>query len=147
MNTVSKAWVGVVSVMFLTACSMTARQADADTTAPVFAKFGAFNRHDVAAIREIYAPAAVLESPDYPSLTGNVRIGETYTRIFDAISDARDSIQSEAHIGDRVYVQFVMTGHLNDPAHTPIAAKIFSIYTVNAGHIVHDSTYYDRKGS
>jgi ketosteroid isomerase-like protein len=98
MNTVSKALVGVVSVMFLTACSMTERRADADTTASVFEKFEAFNRHDAAAIREIYAPEAMLESPDYPSLTGNLRIGDKYTRIFDSISDARDSIQSKAHI-------------------------------------------------
>lgn len=108
-------------------------------------KFEAFDRHDVATIQDIYGADAVLHSPDYPELVGNAPIADTYRRIFAAIPDAKDVVQSSVVIGDKVYAQFVLTGHFGGAADKPIHAPIMSIYTVKDRHIVADTTYYDRK--
>src|SRR5690349_4026388 len=79
-------------------------QANAETT--VRQKFAAFNRHDADAIQSIYGVNAVLHSPDYPDLTGNAPIADTYRKLFATIPDATDEIQSFDAIGDKVYVQF-----------------------------------------
>ena len=118
-------------------------QPDAETT--VRQKFAAFNRHDAETIQNIYGANAVLHSPDYPGLTGNVPIASTYRQLFAAIPDARDEIRSFDAIGDKVYVQFTLTGHWGgDPGHG-LQVRIMSIYTVKDGHIADDTTYYDRK--
>src|SRR6184192_1466472 len=81
-------------LFFLLASGMTAAttsaasSADAKSNDPVQRKFAAFNKHDVDAIEQIYASDATLRSPDYPSLTGNSRIADTYRKIFDAVPDA-----------------------------------------------------------
>jgi ketosteroid isomerase-like protein len=108
-------------------------------------KFEAFDRHDVAAIENIYAADATLRSPDYPDLKGNSRIADTYRRVFDAIADAKDNVESLDRSGDKVYAQFVLTGHLKSAADKPVSVRILSVYTVKGGHIIGDSTYYDRK--
>jgi ketosteroid isomerase-like protein len=108
-------------------------------------KFSAFNRHDAAAIQGIFAADAVLHSPDYPELTGNAQIADTYRGIFAAIPDAQDDIQDLGASGDKVYVQFIMSGHLKGAQDKPLKVRIMSVYTLKDGHIVEDSTYYDRK--
>jgi ketosteroid isomerase-like protein len=108
-------------------------------------KFAAFNVHDVAAIKNIYASGATLHSPDYPQLVGNAQIADTYRQLFEAIPDARDNIVSIQSSADTVYAQFVLTGHFNGVESKPIAVRIISVYTVKDHHIVGDSTYYDRK--
>ena len=108
-------------------------------------KFAAFNRHDATAIQDIYATDAVLHSPDYPALTGNGKIADTYRGIFAGVPDAVDNVQNLDAVGDRVYAQFIMTGHFQGAADKPISARIMSIYTVKDGHITEDETYYDRK--
>ncbi len=116
-----------------------------DTVTTVRLKFEAFDRHDAAVIGEIYAPEATLHSPDYPNLVGNSQIADTYRHLFEAIPDAKDEIQSLGRSGDKVYAQFVLTGHLKGAADKTVNVRIMSVYTVKAGHIVDDSTYYDRK--
>jgi ketosteroid isomerase-like protein len=108
-------------------------------------KFEAFNRHDAGRIEEIYASAAVLHSPDYPNLAGNKPIADTYRRIFDAIPDAKDNLESIETSAHHVYAQFVLTGHWNGAQDKPISVRIISVYEIKDGHIVDDSTYYDRK--
>jgi ketosteroid isomerase-like protein len=120
-----------------------AGQADAAKT--VQRKFTAFDQHDAAAIQDVYGVDAVLHSPDYPELKGNGPISGTYRQLFAAIPDAKDEVQSFDVIGDKVYVQFVLTGHWSGAADKPVHARIMSIYTVADGHIVADTTYYDRK--
>ncbi len=110
-------------------------------------KFEAFNRHDAAAIETLYASDAILRSPDYPELVGNSKIADTYRWIFDAIPDAKDSIVSIDSTENRVYVQFVLSGHMKDPGHKPISVRIMSVYTIKDHRVVSDSTYYDRKAS
>jgi ketosteroid isomerase-like protein len=108
-------------------------------------KFAAFNVHDVAAIKNIYASDATLHSPDYPKLVGNAQIADTYRQLFQAIPDARDNIVSIQSSADTVYAQFVLTGHFNGVESKPVSVRIISVYTVKDHHIVGDSTYYDRK--
>ena len=118
-------------------------QADAEMT--VRQKFAAFNRHDADAIQTIYGADAVLHTPDYASLTGNVPIAGTYRQLFAAIPDARDEIRSFDAIGDKVYVQFTLTGHWGGVPEKGLQVRIMSIYVVKDGHIAEDTTYYDRK--
>jgi len=108
-------------------------------------KFAAFNMHDIAAIKNIYASDATLHSPDYPKLVGNSQIADTYRRLFEAIPDARDNIVSIQSAADTVYAQFVLSGHFNGVESKPVTVRIISVYTVKDHHIVGDSTYYDRK--
>jgi ketosteroid isomerase-like protein len=110
-------------------------------------KFSAFNQHDVRAIGAIYASTATLHSPDYPDLVGNAAIAETYRKLFDSIPDAQDRIGRLESVGDHVYVQFVLSGHWQGMQDRPIRVRIISVYAVDAGRIVEDATYYDRKTS
>ncbi|WP_347260371.1 nuclear transport factor 2 family protein [Rudaea sp.] len=108
-------------------------------------KFAAFNKHDADAIEKIYARDATLHSPDYPDLAGNKPIADTYRRLFDAVPDAEDKLETLENSSNRVYARFVLTGHLQGAQDKPINVRIISVYTVKDGHIVDDSTYYDRK--
>lgn len=108
-------------------------------------KFAAFDRHDAAAIQDIYGTDAVLHSPDHPELKGNRPIADSYRDIFSYVPDAKDQVQIFDVIGDKVFVQFLMTGHLGGASDKPVHAAIMTIYTVRDGHIVTDDTYYDRK--
>jgi len=108
-------------------------------------KFEAFNRHDAETIEKIYASGATLNSPDYHNLAGNSQIADTYRRLFEAIPDAKDNLESIENSSSHIYAQFVLTGHLNGAQDKPINVRIISVYAVKDGHIVDDSTYYDRK--
>lgn len=108
-------------------------------------KFAAFDRHDVATIRSLYAQDAVLHSPDHPRLTGNVPIAKTYQSLFALIPDAKDVIKSLDVSNNKVFSQYVLTGHLQGAIDKPIKVSIMSIYTIRNNRIVVDDTYYDRK--
>lgn len=129
----------------LSACGLAAARGNADSVNAINLKFAAFNRHDSSAIQDIYAIDAILHSPDYPALTGNAPIADTYRGLFSAIPDAQDTVRSLGSSGDKVYVEFTLTGHLKGAADRPIDVRIMSVYTVKAGKITVDSTYYDRK--
>ena len=113
--------------------------------ATVQQKFTAFNRHDAEAIERLYAPDATLHSPDYPNLSGSRPIADTYRKVFAMIPDARDDIASLERVGNHVYAQFVMTGHLGGAQDKPISVRLMSVYTIGNDRIVGDDTYYDRK--
>jgi ketosteroid isomerase-like protein len=108
-------------------------------------KFDAFNRHDAAMIQDIYASDAVLHSPDYPSLQGNGPIADTYRRLFEAIPDAKDTLELLETSSTHVYAQFVLTGHWRGAQDKPLTVRIISVYAIKGGQIIDDSTYYDRK--
>jgi len=108
-------------------------------------KFDAFNRHDAAMIEEIYASNATLHSPDYPRLEGNGPIADTYRRLFEAVPDAKDNLELLEISASHVYAQFVLTGHWKGAQARPLSVRIISVYAVKGGHIIDDSTYYDRK--
>jgi ketosteroid isomerase-like protein len=111
----------------------------------VSTKFDAFNRHDAATIQASYAPNAVLHSPDYPDLHGNSAIADTYRSLFDAIPDATDTIQALGYSDNKVYAQFLLSGHVKGAPDKPVSVRIMSVYTIRDNLIVEDATYYDRK--
>jgi len=131
---------GIVATAIYAASGVDAKSGDL-----VRQKFAAFNKHDVHAIEQIYASNATLRSPDYPSLTGNAQIADTYRAIFDAIPDARDDVTILETSSNHVYAQFTLTGHLKGAQDKPVSVRIISVYAVKDGHIIDDSTYYDRK--
>jgi ketosteroid isomerase-like protein len=137
----------ICSVVFgvMTATMAVASKLEVEPMGTIQLKFSAFNAHDVAAIKSIYATDAILHSPDYPQLVGNSKIADTYKQLFEAIPDARDNIVSMQSSADTVYAQFVLTGHFNGVQSKPVNARIISVYTIKDHHIVGDSTYYDRK--
>ena len=133
----------VLSLVDLSGCATLRDRNDPLTV--VRQKFAAFDRHDTPAIQNLYAVDAVLSSPDYPELHGNAQIGDTYQRLLKAIPDARDEVQSIDLSGQKVYAQFLLIGHWMGSADKPIRVPILSVYIVRDGHIVADTTYYDRK--
>lgn len=139
--------------IFLFACTgvaaatSVAAGTDAKAVDVVRQKFEAVNRHDADAIQRIYAADARLQSPDYPSLTGNAPIAETYRKIFAAIPDAKDEIETLEASPNHVYVQFVLTGHFGGAQDKPVRVRLIAVYAVSHGHIVDDVTYYDRKAT
>ena len=136
----------LVALVCLASVTAFAIQRDSDNTVTIVQlKFAAFDRHDVTAIEALYATDAVLHSPDYPNLVGNVPIAATYRRLFEAMPDAKDELQSLGVDANKVYAQFVLTGHLKGNPDAIVRVRIMSIYTVEAGRIVEDATYYDRK--
>jgi ketosteroid isomerase-like protein len=138
---------GLACLASLASCASNtpAPTAPSDAAKTVQQKFTAFDQHDATTIQDIYGVDAVLHSPDYPELKGNGPIADTYRKIFTYVPDAKDEVQSFDVIGDKVYTQYLMTGHWGGAADKPVNARIMSIYTVQDGHIVADSTYYDRK--
>ena len=136
----------LIALFFVaSAAAFAVKQGSDDTVKTVQPKFAAFDRHDTAAIQGIYADEAVLHSPDYPNLVGNAPIADTYRRLFEAIPDAKDEVQSLDSSADKVYAQFVLTGHWKAAPDQAVKVRIISVYTVRGGHIVEDVTYYDRK--
>ena len=133
----------VLAMLSLVGCA-TSRDS-ANTLTPVRLKFAAFDRHDVSAIQNLYAEDAALHSPDYPDLHGNGPIADTYQGLFKAIPDAKDEVQSLDPCGDKVFAQFVLTGHWQGSPDKPIRVPILSVYTIRGGRISGDTTYYDRK--
>ena len=145
MKTAATAIVFLLASGLVATATSAARSTDAKSSDPVRRKFAAFNEHDVHAIEQIYASDATLRSPDYPSLTGNTQIADTYRKIFDAIPDAKDNLETLETSPNHVYAQFVLTGHVNGAQDKPVRVRIISVYAVKNGHIIDDATYYDRK--
>ena len=146
----------VVSLVLLTNLFCTTSQAAArdpikpdpvktDPIKIVQAKFDAFNRHDVSVIESLFAADATLQSPDYPHLVGNSKISLTYRQLFDAIPDAKDTVVLLDRVLNRVYAQFVLSGHLKGAENKVVTVRILSVYTIENQRIVSDTTYYDRK--
>jgi ketosteroid isomerase-like protein len=135
----------LVSFALLHSAIAQSQAATSDPIKTVQTKFDAFDRHDVAAIESIYAVDAALQSPDYPQLSGNAKIAQTYQQLFDAIPDAKDTDVVLDRTANRVYAQFFLTGHLKSSEMTAVKIRIISVYTVQGDRIVSDSTYYDRK--
>jgi ketosteroid isomerase-like protein len=143
-TTTTVAFAGLLLVLTNAAMAGSARSGT-DALDVVRNKFDAFNRHDVAMIEQIYASTATLQSPDYANLEGNGPITDTYRKLFEAIPDAKDTLKVLERSANHVYAQFILSGHWRGEQDKPLTVRIISVYTVEGGHIVDDSTYYDRK--
>src|SRR5579871_4428703 len=90
-------------------------------------KFAAFNRHDADAIQHLYATDATLHSPDYPNLSGNAPIADTYRKLFAAIPDAQDDVETLEAAPNHVYAQFVLSGHFGGAQDKPVRVRLIAV--------------------
>lgn len=109
----------------------------------VEAMFSAFNRHDSAAIAELYTNDARLTSSDFCSpRKGKDEVRRTYQELFDDFPDIRDEVETYVVQQDKVAVKF--TAH--SEAHGPMKIEIVTFLSVRDGHIVSDESIFDTVG-
>lgn len=107
----------------------------------VLAMFVAFNAHDAAAMTRLYAPDAVLASPDFCDERGAADVERTYATLFKAFPDLQDVVEETVASGDTVAVRFTATAPTSK-FRLPIA----SFLRVKNGLIVEDRSYFDTGG-
>jgi ketosteroid isomerase-like protein len=107
----------------------------------VRAMFDAFNRHDATALAALYAPDALLTSPDFCApRRGSEGARRTYQALFEAMPDIRDTVDEMVVQGDRVAVRFRARAIVQgQPVELPIAAFM----QVSEGRIVRDQSFFD----
>lgn len=115
--------------------------------------FSAFNRHDPQGLAALYAEDAVIDSPDFDKpRQGPQAVAEIYQRHFVSTPDIRDDVTNIIGCEDKVFVEFVSSGTIENPAPTDpptikgkkFSLKICSVLEVKDGKIVRDVTYYDQ---
>jgi len=115
--------------------------ADPAPEAVVRAMFDAFNRHDVGAMVELYAPDARLTSSDFCAPRGKADIRRTYDALFRAFPDINDRVEILVVQGDTVAVRFMAkstSGQTDMPIHT--------FLKVRDGLILSDDSVFDSGG-
>lgn len=104
--------------------------------------FEAFNRHDAAAMRELYAPEAVHESPAFcEARRGPEQIADIYRELFADIPDVHDEITRLIVEGNQAAVTFEARG--KTVAGVPVTLSIAAFFEIRDGTIVKEVTYYD----
>ncbi len=115
--------------------------------------FAAFNRHDVEAMAALYSDDAFIDSPDFDApKRGQQAIREIYTKYFRQTPNIRNEVKSITACGDKVFVEFVSSGTIeNPPSYAPpqmkgkkFAVKIANVLEIKNGKIVRDVIYYNQ---
>lgn len=115
--------------------------------------FAAFNRRDADALAAVYAEDVYVDAPDYRQpKRKRAEVAAHYREMFRQSPDIRDDVKSITASGNRVFVEFVSTGTIENPSTEmppsvkgkKFSLKIASILEVKNGKIVRDVTYYDR---
>ncbi|MDQ3258009.1 MAG: nuclear transport factor 2 family protein, partial [Acidobacteriota bacterium] len=97
--------------------------------------------------------AFFIDSPDFDApKRGQQAIRETYSKYFRQTPDIRDDVKSIVACGDKVFVEFVSSGTIeNPPSYAPpqmkgkkFAVKMASVLEIKNGKIVRDVTYYNQ---
>jgi steroid delta-isomerase-like uncharacterized protein len=79
----------------------------------------AFNRHDAAAVAELYAMDAVLHDPQSPApIRGREAIRQSYASMFRAFPDVRLAVEGRAALGERIIYELRLTGTNDGPLGT-----------------------------
>jgi predicted ester cyclase len=106
--------------------------------------FDAFNRHDAAAMAQLYANDARLASSDFCAVrNGPTEVLRTYRELFAAFPDIRDEIDQVVVEGDHVAVRFVARSGQGSSA---LAMPIATFLTVQQGLIQSDQSTFDTGG-
>jgi hypothetical protein len=105
--------------------------------------FAAFNRHDVAALQELYAPNAKLTSSDFCKPRTGADVTRTYVAMFQAFPDIRDEVISIVIDGDQASVRFVSWS--NAPEHE-FRFELMTYFKFSGRLIVEDDTIFDTQG-
>ena len=104
----------------------------------------AFNRHDWEKMAGYYAESADFLDPsfgvDYVSKSRK-ETAEKYAGYEKMIPNIHDEIKEQYATGDKVIIEFVSTGTINDSIQFRL--PIISVLTLKDGVIVKDATYYD----
>ena len=119
----------------------------AETKKVILALFEAFNRHDTAALVELYAEDAQILSPgDTQPRYGLEVVREIYDGHFDNIPGVHDAVQTIITDGDQGAVEFIASWDqpTEDNPTARESLKIASFITVKNGKIIKDITYFDR---
>lgn len=130
----------VAALAALAACSTTPRASDAREV--VVRLFEAFNRHDVAAMRALYAPDAMHVSPAFCSpKRGPEEIASVYRGLFTSLPDVHDEVVQIVAEGDHAAVRFVARSKS-----LPQPLLLAAFIQVRDGRIVREETFYDVTG-
>lgn len=115
--------------------------------------FAAFNRRDADAIATLYAENVYADAPDFPQpKRTRAEVAEHYREMFRQSPDIHDDVKSITASGNRVFVEFISTGTMENPSTEmppsvkgkKFSLKIASILELENGKIVRDITYYDQ---
>src|ERR1044072_6581221 len=99
--------------------------------------FEAFNRHDVDALRALYAPQALHVSPSFCTpKQGPQQIVDVYGDMFHAMPDVQDEIVEIVAEADRVAVRFAARS-----SKLPSPLSIAAFFQVENGKIVREESY------
>jgi len=119
------------------------RACNEDAAALVRDFFEAFNRHDLDAVVNFYAPDALLESSDFEAPRhGREGARRTYAELFEALPTVRDEVKAIVVDGETVAVEFESRwdAHGEVPAGKLPLATFFKL---RSGLIARDATYFD----
>ncbi|MEL7451659.1 MAG: nuclear transport factor 2 family protein [Pseudomonadota bacterium] len=127
----------------LAAATFANAEAFADTTNRdvIAAMFEAFNAHDVDALKAIYAPDAVVYSPEScEPRVGRDAIGASYAELFEQIPDVHDTVQTIVSEGNRAAVVF--TAASRQPG-MEFELAISAFLVIENGLVVEDRVFFD----
>jgi ketosteroid isomerase-like protein len=125
----------------LSACT-TPPARDAGARAVAERLFEAFNRHDAAAMRALYAPDAMHISPAFCSpKRGPEEIASVYQGLFTSLPDVHDEVVQIVAEGDHAAVRFVARSKS-----LPQPLLLAAFIQVRDGRIVREETFYDVAG-
>jgi uncharacterized protein (TIGR02246 family) len=133
-------------IRMLSLAVATAAPANSESTpqAVVQAMFDAFNRHDAAAMAELYAEDAALTSSDFCApRVGREEVRRTYRALFAEFPDIHDEVEQMIVQGDRVAVRFVAR---SGQAKAPMTLPITTFLTVRQNLIQTDDSTFDTQG-
>jgi ketosteroid isomerase-like protein len=121
------------------------RSAPAEDAGAVAQKmFDAFNNHQWSAMADAYDSTALFLDPSLGQAyvhQSHAQIEAKYAGMHKMFPDIHDEITGMYVAGDKVTVEFISTGRMNDSV--SFTLPIVSVLTVQHGKIIRDATYYD----
>jgi predicted SnoaL-like aldol condensation-catalyzing enzyme len=107
---------------------------------------GCFNRHDWAKVAGFYADSSLFLDPCYGRdfvLKTRQNVVDRYWGMQKEMPDIRDSVLNAFADGDKIAIEFIITGSLPDG--TKIRIPTCDIWEMKSGLIIKDACYYDNK--
>lgn len=119
--------------------------APSDNLAIVRRVYDCFNRHDWEGMAALYADPCEFKDPSFgtqPVWQTPAQVREKYAEMSALFPDLHDEVVATYPSGDQyVIVEFISSG--TSPDGSKWALPICTIFTIEAGKIIGDYTYYD----
>jgi hypothetical protein len=115
-----------------------------DLPNPIRRLYDALNAHDPARVADAFTDDYRCETPMHPerAFTGNARVRQNYTEIFDRIPDLRADVLRWTRDEDVIWSEWEMTG--TDPAGSQVILRGVVIATApEDGAIAHTRFYIE----